>query len=136
MNVAYSLKAELARQGVNAKGEKAGLKARLIDALERFVKALPEGMVKARGNILGGFAGTAYLSQLKPRMSPYVNPSTHSIGQGHQQQYLRTKQGKLLQNSTLVRHSWVVILVAPSAATSCIEMGRTRRMLLRSRSEN
>jgi hypothetical protein len=73
MNVA-SLKAELARQVVNAKGWKAELKARLIDALERLVKALPEGMVKAHGNILGGFAETAYCSQLKPRNVPISTP--------------------------------------------------------------
>jgi FKBP-type peptidyl-prolyl cis-trans isomerase (trigger factor) len=66
MNVA-SLKAELARRGVNAKEKKAKLKERLVDALERLVKDLPEGMVKAHGSILGGFAETAYWSQLKPR---------------------------------------------------------------------
>jgi hypothetical protein len=73
MNVG-SLKSELARRGVKAKGKKAELKARLIDALARSVKALPEGMVKARGNVLGGFAETAYWSQLKPRDAPISEP--------------------------------------------------------------
>ena len=73
MNVG-SLKSELARRGVKAKGKKAELKARLIDALARSVKALPEGMVKARGNVLGDFAETAYWSQLKPRDAPISEP--------------------------------------------------------------
>ena len=73
MNVG-ALKAELARRGVNSKGKKVELKARLIDVLERSVKALPEGMVKARGNVLGGFAETAYWSQLKPRDVPISEP--------------------------------------------------------------
>jgi hypothetical protein len=69
-----TLKAELGRRGVTAKGKKAELKARLIDALARMVKALPEGMVKARGNVLGGFAATAYWSQLKPRDDAIPEP--------------------------------------------------------------
>jgi hypothetical protein len=73
MNVA-SLKAELARRGVTTKGKTVKLKARLIDALARSVKALPAGMVKATGNILGGFAETAYWCQLKPRDAPISEP--------------------------------------------------------------
>ena len=52
MNVG-SLKAELARRSINAKGKKAELKERLVDGLARLVKALPEGMVKACGNVKG-----------------------------------------------------------------------------------
>jgi hypothetical protein len=65
---------ELARRGIKATGKKAEIKARLIDALARPVKALPEGMVKARGNVLGGFSETAYWSQLTPRDAPIIEP--------------------------------------------------------------
>jgi hypothetical protein len=46
----------------------------LVDGLARSVKALPEGMVKARGNVLGGFSETAHWSQLKPRDAPISEP--------------------------------------------------------------
>jgi hypothetical protein len=36
------------------------MQARLIDALARLAKALPEGMVKAPGNVLRGFAEMVY----------------------------------------------------------------------------
>jgi hypothetical protein len=100
INVA-SLKAELARGiGVNAKGKKADYKVILIDALERLVKALPEGMVKAYRNILGCIGNLAYRSQLKPI-------STHSMEQGHQQ-YLCMNQSNLQQTLTWLRHSRAV----------------------------
>ena len=134
MNVG-SLKSELARRGVKAKGKKAELKARLIDALARSVKALPEGMVKARGNVLGGFAETAYWSQLKPRVRQLANQSMHSLAQGHQQS-LRMKQSKLLPSLTLASCLSVRILLALTNAMPQTGMAEERWMLLGSRSKN